>query len=254
MAAPMQFESSRPARLPGCTRLPPPGVFPGVVLWHIELDFVPLNDAADWLAPSERERAGRFVFERDARRYRAAHIALRHLLAARFGLAPRAELAIGAHGKPALPAGLRGGFNLTHSGPVALVVVGEHEGLGIDVECLAPGHDELAMAQQNFTDAELGELQAAPAAGVAHLFLRGWTRKEACLKAVGIGLVSAANEGATPRSIEVGLTPLAKRLVVGIGAAAAPVTVVSIEVGPGIVAAVAAVDDDLETRSIRCHP
>jgi 4'-phosphopantetheinyl transferase len=254
MAVPMPCEAARAASPTACTRLPPPAVFPALELWQIDLDHLPLNGAAEWLAPSEIDKAGRFIFERDARRYRAAHVALRRLLAARFGLAPRAELAKGAHGKPMLPAGLHGGFNLSHSGPVALVAVGDEEGLGIDVECLGPGHDELAVAQQNFSESELAELHAAPISDIAHLFLRGWTRKEACLKAVGIGLVGAAGEGTLPALIEVGLTRHARRLVVGRGPRAVPVTVVGIDMGPGIVAAVAATDHHLGAAGKGPHP
>ncbi len=254
MAVPMTCEPALATSLPACTRLPLVAQFTAVDLWQVDLDHAPLNGAAEWLAPSEHERAGRFVFERDARRYRAAHVALRRLLSDRFGLAPRAELATGAHGKPMLPAGLHGGFNLSHSGPVALLAVGDHEGLGIDVECLGPRHDELAVAQQSFSESELAELHAAPASDLAHVFLRGWTRKEACLKAVGIGLGLAAIGGTTLASIQVGLAPLAKKLVVGSGLHAVPVTVVSIDVAPGIVAAVAATDCHLATAGNGCHP
>ena len=74
------------------------------------------------MSEAEWERARRFVFRRDRNRFVAAHAALREMLSAQCGIpASLLEFDHGPFGKPALVehAGLR--FNLSHSGPLALV-------------------------------------------------------------------------------------------------------------------------------------
>ncbi len=160
------------------------------------------------LSAAERDRANRFVFERDRRRYLAAHAGLRELLAARTGV-PAAALVFeeGPFGKPAL-AGQHCSFNMSHSEDVALVAladagVGE---IGVDVEMLRAMPDAAALARQNFSASENAELAALPSGDQSLAFLLGWTRKEACLKAIGSGLSIAPNIftaglGLGPRSV-----------------------------------------------------
>src|SRR5690242_12664065 len=64
-------------------------------------DHVPAS--ATVLSDSERQRASRFAFERDRRRFILGRARLRRLLGSRLGVRPDVvELECGAHGKPAL--------------------------------------------------------------------------------------------------------------------------------------------------------
>ena len=185
--------------------LPAPAPFE---LWHFVLHQWPAPPQLATLSAQEQARASRFVFDRDRRRYQAAHVGLRDLLAARTGV-PAAELVFeeGPFGKPALAGGLCA-FNLSHSEDVALVAladagVGE---IGVDVEMLRPMADAAALARQNFSASENAELAALPSGDQSLAFLLGWTRKEACLKAIGSGLSIAPNIftaglGMGPRSV-----------------------------------------------------
>jgi 4'-phosphopantetheinyl transferase len=161
-------------------------------LWRIDLD-QPVDAAARAaLSPEEVARAGRFVFARDRDRYVAAHAALRHLLAASADEAPRLRFAAGPFGKPRLAG--RGGahFNLSHSQGVALVAISAQAEVGVDVEVLRPMPDAQALAGVYFTQAEQQALAACHARGGDaardRAFLVCWSRKEACLKALGTGL------------------------------------------------------------------
>ncbi|VTU14165.1 MULTISPECIES: 4'-phosphopantetheinyl transferase family protein [unclassified Variovorax] len=164
------------------------GCIEGCALWRVDLD---APDALPWqtlLSAGERARAARFVFERDRRRYLAAHGALRHLLGLRAGTDGQAlQFAEGPFGKPFLRDRPGIAFNLSHSQAIGLVAIGEGA-IGVDVEVLRPMDDMPALAAAHFTDAEQQALASAEAARQARVFLEIWTRKEGCLKALGAGL------------------------------------------------------------------
>jgi 4'-phosphopantetheinyl transferase len=146
------------------------------------------------LAPAERARADRFAFPEGRRRFVVGRVTLRRLLGSRLGV-PAAEVQLidGAHGKPALAPchdaianGLS--FNLTHSGELALVALGQGD-LGVDLESPLRVVDAMAVVRRFFSEAERNGFESLPAgADRDRLFFRVWTRKEALVKAVGRGL------------------------------------------------------------------
>ncbi len=178
-------------------------------LWLIDLR-QPDTGHEQVLSVHEQARAARFRFERDARRYRVSHLALRHLLASALGCLPSAVvMESGPHGKPHL----RGSgyhFNLSHSDDWALIALHPHHPIGVDLECGHPISDWATLAQQNYTPSENEALRALPADEQALGFLRCWTRKEACLKALGSGLLIE------PNGFEAGIHPAAARVGVAV--------------------------------------
>ena len=172
-----------------------------VAIWRVDLDSPALDDPFDWLSPSEIARAGRFAFAGHARRFRTGRAALRQRLALHCGFPPRAEFGITAHGKPVMPAPFRGCFNFSRSGGLALVVIGTQRrtaSVGVDIERVQAGADLDALAATTLTPAERVEFAATPGRLRAPTFLSAWTRKEACLKALGTGLLT------DPATVEVG--------------------------------------------------
>lgn len=148
-------------------------------LWPLAHD-----PGAGLLSPAERARAARFVRPADAVAYRAAHAGLREILGAITGQAPAAlAFEISAQGKPLLPGGPA--FNLSHSGGWAALAVAP-VAVGVDIEAERPVEPEVAT--RFFSAAEQAAL--APLAGAAwrQAFFRIWTRKEAFVKALGLGL------------------------------------------------------------------
>ncbi|MCM5680341.1 4'-phosphopantetheinyl transferase superfamily protein [Schlegelella sp. S2-27] len=204
-------------------------------LWRAGLDTAPSADEQAWLSDDERARAQRFVFDRDRQRFLAAHCALRALLSRQTGLAPHAiRFSLGPYGKPFLvPAACS--FNLSHSADVALMAVAREGELGIDVEMLRPMPDALELARHNYTSAERQELLDTPAAQRDLAFLYGWTRKEACLKAIGSGLSLPA------QSVDAGLAPAPRIVPVDLGSTCISVLVQSFLLDQNIVGAVAKV-------------
>lgn len=177
-------------------RLPDP--WDGCALWRIDLGVAPAPANLASLDAQERARAARFVFEDDRRRYQAAHAATRALLAQAAGLGAPSTLRFvhNPFGKPALADAPGCHFSLSHSGDAALLAIDASAPVGVDVEVERAMDDIDTMAQAHFTDAERDLLLNAARDARAGAFLRTWTRKEACLKAIGTGL------GVDPRRLE----------------------------------------------------
>lgn len=181
-------------------RLPDP--WEGCALWRIDLRLAPTPEGLSSLDAQERARAARFVFEDDRRRYQAAHVAMRALLAQAAGPGDPSLLRFvhNAFGKPALADAPGCHFSLSHSGDAALLAIDDSAPVGVDVEIDRPMDDIDAMAQAHFTDAERDALRRTPAPARVGAFLRTWTRKEACLKAIGTGLSVDARQLETARA------------------------------------------------------
>jgi 4'-phosphopantetheinyl transferase len=205
-------------------------------LWRVDLDAPATAQALACLDRTEQERARRFVFERDRSRYLAAHAALRQTLADRTGhAAAQLVFAPGPHGKPALAGRAAQRFNLSHSQDVGLIALGDGGEIGVDVERLRPFDDAMALAASHFTPMEQAALAAAtPGPDRDAAFLRCWTRKEACLKALGIGLGLVDT-----RSFHAGTGSEPCELVIDFDGARHRLSLVSIDGGEGVVAALA---------------
>ncbi len=140
------------------------------------------------LDSAEHERAARFRFERDRSRYIACHGILRLLLSRYADRAPAAlRFATIGHGKPVLSDGAPH-FNISHSHHLALFAISRDLKVGCDIEL----HDERFLAdniaEHFFSPAERREFRAVPRADQCAAFFAGWTRKEAYVKARGLGL------------------------------------------------------------------
>lgn len=210
---------------------------PGVQWWLHRLDRSPTEAQLASLSGTEVDRARRFAFERDRRRYLAAHCALRARLAASTGLPAQAlRFAEGPHGKPRLQDAPGCTFNLAHSEDLALIGI-DTDGaeIGVDVEVLRTIDDAEPLAQRLFTRGEYLSWAALPQPARQAGFLRLWARKEACMKAVGAGLSIA------PSSVSAGLQPDQATVELCWAGGQARIELRSIDVGPDAVAAVARV-------------
>jgi len=128
---------------------------------------------------------------------------LQRVLSRYLGL-PAAEIRLlgGAHGKPRLadPGGdLR--FNLSHSGTLALVAISRGREVGVDVEQTKPGRDFPALAERALDPGDAEAVRAASGDDQARIFYELWTRHEARLKCLGVGLTGAAPRPAPPIAV-----------------------------------------------------
>lgn len=206
----MGSEAKRIPKIPGRTECEdsdwpcspsPAQLAPGEVhVWRASLDQSPESVArlAELLGEDERERAARFFFEKDRRRFTVARGILRTLLAGYLGIRPEAvRFRYGLRGKPFLePEGgaetLR--FNLSHSNEMALLAFSPGRELGIDIEWMRANLACEQIAERFFSPSEVGTLRSLPPEVRPRAFFTCWTRKEAFIKARGTGLSSPLAE------------------------------------------------------------
>lgn len=169
-------------------RLPP---IDGAHVWRVALDQPTdvVAQLAACLSPAERDRAGRFRGAILTRRYEAAHGALRRILGAYLDRAPETvSFVTNPHGKPDLDIDGRLTFNLSHSGPQALIAVARGRSVGVDLEVVRDLPEAADFARRNFAAEEWQAWSATAAARQMDAFFAYWTAKEAYLKALGLGL------------------------------------------------------------------
>ncbi|WP_419940754.1 4'-phosphopantetheinyl transferase superfamily protein [Candidatus Palauibacter sp.] len=170
----------------------PPG--PDLHVWRVDLAACDEGDGVALLSSDEWARAARLVSAGARTRFSRARIALRRLLAEYVRLSP-GELALeyGEHGKPRLARETERDrtplfFNLSHSGDLALFAVGEAGEIGVDIERIRPLRHLEGLARDHLS---AGERELRPdwsAIEARPEFFRVWARKEAMLKAAGLGL------------------------------------------------------------------
>jgi len=170
--------------------LPPEAI---IDVWMIDLDReldagVNLDKI---LSSEERDRGERFIFPRDGGRFRLCRAMLRLGLSSYLqGTPQKVPITTSSHGKPVLanPSALH--FNVTHSNGLGLIAFTTVGAVGIDVEAIQRGVEDLDIAAANFTRNEAALVAAARTQEEqTRIFLSFWTRKEAVLKAAGCGLL-----------------------------------------------------------------
>lgn len=170
-----------------------------VHVWHGLITAEPSDEDAAVLSDVERARSARFIRPGDRARFVAAHAAQRKLLARylgadpaaiRFGRSACCRCGSTEHGRPSIdwPSAALS-HNLSRSGQHWLLAVAAPGPVGVDIECHR-GLDLDRMAVASLTAAERLYLREQPDELRREAFFRCWTRKEAVLKACGVGLVT----------------------------------------------------------------
>jgi 4'-phosphopantetheinyl transferase len=159
-------------------------------IWQADLESLALPEKwVEILSQDENERASRFRFDRDKRRFIICRTLLRVLLGNYLGLAP-ADVVFhySSHRKPNLAPTSDIRFNLSHSGERAVMAFIRGRELGIDVEQIRQDFEAQSVAERFFSSAER-EALARISPEISHeAFFHCWTRKEAFVKAKGDGL------------------------------------------------------------------
>ena len=101
-------------------------------------------------------------------------------------------------GKPRLREESTFDASLSRGGDTCLVAIARDLKIGVDVEPLRNGIETWSLVEQALTPREYARWTALPRERQASAFLSAWTRKEALLKAAGVGL------NVDPRHVELG--------------------------------------------------
>ena len=167
-----------------------------VDVWCSEVDdrSIDLDALESILSPEEQDRAGRFRFDLDARRFKVRRALLR------VGLALHLQQPVGTiqirTGENRKPFVEGGGihFSVSHSKGTVLIAFSTVGEVGVDVEAIDHDEHDVEIASAYFTRSE-GEFVVAAGgeAARADRFAWLWTRKEAVLKATGAGIAGGLN-------------------------------------------------------------
>jgi 4'-phosphopantetheinyl transferase len=179
-------------------------------VWRVELD---IRDEARAMLPvllddGERAYAGRLRAPRDRDRYVVAHGALRSILGAYLQVNPASlEFERTRFGKPSLADAAHAWFqfNTSRSGGLMACALARNAPVGVDIEEIAAAGD--TREDSRFSAAERAALANTHPDSRAAAIAACWTRKEAFVKARGLG-VSLAFE-----SFDVSVPPEAPRLI-----------------------------------------
>jgi 4'-phosphopantetheinyl transferase len=181
---------------PSLAHLRPPKAYE-VQCWQVDLSpAAGLGCLLDILDDAETERLSRLGSADLRERWRNARTALRHLLGAYLRIDPRAvPLRIAAKGKPFVadsdgkPSDLE--FNLSHSGDIMILGVTSGRPLGIDLEAIRPVPEADRIVDSHFSALERQSYYLLELDQREQGFFNAWTRKEAYIKATGLGLSQA---------------------------------------------------------------
>lgn len=145
------------------------------------------------LDSDERTRVEKMHFEQARARFIASRGLLR-LILERYLNTPAQVLRFSSnrHGKPYLADHTAGDlplfFNVSHSQQMALYAVAAGMEIGVDIEYVRADMEYESIAEHFFSPYEVSKLREVPVDQRSAAFFRCWTRKEAYMKARGMGL------------------------------------------------------------------
>ena len=169
----------------------------GAARMRVHVDWIFLDRFAEsglasaaMLSSTEQRRADGFRQQRDRCRFVARRCWVRLKLADALGCQPETvSFDTEAFGRPILPGG-RPSFSLSHSAGLAVLALTEQGAVGCDVERIDPAIDVMQAAAAVFSPGEHNALRALPSSLQPEAFARTWTRKEAYIKALGVGFTA----------------------------------------------------------------
>ena len=155
------------------------------------LDDSRLEGCRELLSEDEILRADRFRFAIHRNRFMAGRAALRILMGGYTGKSPQ-DITFGytINGKPFIidsPKSVT--FNVSNSEDLCLIAVGAFALIGVDVEKITQDRELEDIAKRFFSSGEAAAINQLPVELRAAAFFACWTRKEAFVKAHGVGLV-----------------------------------------------------------------
>jgi 4'-phosphopantetheinyl transferase len=165
-----------------------------VVVWKINLNHLSpdISLYSGVLNECEIEKSRRFYFQKDRQRYIQSHAILRMILGKELGVLPGAvQFTTNPYGKPYIISdGQQPGlfFNISHSQTGLLIALSRGIECGVDIEYQRDDFPSNEIAERFFSKKEFEVFKALPETQKKEAFFNCWTRKEAFIKAKGMGL------------------------------------------------------------------
>lgn len=164
-------------------------------LFLIDLSVPIRTSDSQVLSANESQRSQTFRNSHDRWHYANAHIGLRKILSNITGRpASSLEFSEGEFGKPRLADIDNLKFNMAHSNGWAIVAVCRNSErdlipeVGVDIEKIGHFDNQDSLIREICTEVERKDISLLPNSCLTQSLFVLWTRKEACLKALGIGL------------------------------------------------------------------
>jgi len=177
------------------------GAFSDITIWFCEFggdrgtQFI--GDCLALLSDEERSRAARFRSHRNRDFFIWRRAIRRAFLSSRIGVSAR-DIRFGTNqnGKPFIANQnllTHVHFSMSHTGNFLLLAISNLRELGIDIESVHDAVDVEPLIYAGCNAAERAALMEIPRNHRARAFLQLWTRKEACIKALGAGADALAS-------------------------------------------------------------
>jgi len=154
-------------------------------VWRINVtdNILYLESFNSILNASEQTRAEKYLRDAGRNRFIISRGALRNILGKYLKQLPNTiEFKLGANQKPYVESSLH--YNLSDSADWIVIAVAGSE-IGVDVEFVKPDFSFDSILQSHFNTKEIEYIKQADS---PNRFFKLWTRKEAILKATGVGL------------------------------------------------------------------
>ncbi len=160
-----------------------------VWILNVKSEIANLRVFNEVLCQDEKTKADKFRFEKDKNTSIIARGALRMLLGKYLNTTPKSiSFKYGEFGKPELTNNQNLKFNVSHSKDLIVIGFVNYKAIGIDVEYIKRDFDVIDIVDNYFSKKEIVAICNIPKKLQTEVFFRGWTRKEAFIKANAKGL------------------------------------------------------------------
>ncbi len=154
----------------------------------------PIKSYIEGLSSFEKDRSEKFLRTLQTENYILSHYFLRHELAKTLALKPEKLDIVFPTGEKPFLADFDLDFNISHSQDIfAIVIADSHDtSVGVDIEKINTLQDYDSVSHDYFHEDERKYIQKHSSTDQLKLinFLEIWTRKEAFLKMIGVGLLN----------------------------------------------------------------
>lgn len=168
-------------------------------IWSYRIDpkIINIEPYQTLLSPKEVIRKNKYITQTLKDKYAISRGGLRMILSKYLSVSSETiDFSYSKFGKPSIISTQNTEnvfFNLSHSGNLALCIVSSIIDIGVDVELRKPIQDVLDIAKLVCTEEEYKILLNDGEKNLQKNFYRIWTRKEALVKALGVGLSCSLN-------------------------------------------------------------